>query len=164
MKWLIRRDSQILAFAYPRKQAIARIENIAPTMLAHFLKIMIYQDRTGDLNHWIDEISNFVRIISDLELKPHNTKLSKSAYAELLQNEFGDTPNDADVNLSIFQATQTGPDKYPRFKVTPELIQTTFQRGQQFIDKASEIGSSKEKLTAEDIKQIISPILHLPNT
>jgi len=151
MKRLIRLKQNIFAFAHPRKIVEDRIEHLMPAIHEHLLKVLIYDDSTRDLNHWIDELSEFVSIINDYEVKPNNKKLSINTYEKLFRKELGESLKDARADLGYFKATQTGPNKYPLFKITPELIQRTHEKREQFISIAVDIVSASNEMTADDI-------------
>ena len=152
MKRLISKQN-VFAFAHPRKHVEERVASLQPKLHEHLLKILIYGNTSQNLNHWINELAEFVSIINDYEVKPNNKKLPSHRYEEILRKELGESLRDARANLGYFKATHTGLNKYPSFTITPDLIQHVHEKREQFISAVVDIVSVSNDLTTDDIAE-----------
>lgn len=97
----------------------------------HIMKCIVFGNSLNNLNHWCDEVASSMQNINKLKTK-NNTKLKENEYLDNFLLSHGDTKEDFEYKLKTL--SQTWRNKYPKFEITKELINKTYNI---FIDLAS---------------------------
>ena len=95
----------IFELASEMKSAKDDVKNVRNILLEHLIKIIIFPKSTS-LQHWKDEVFDYLRIINKIKLKPKNRRLS----SELL------------IDLIIGEPLGSGPKNKPDTSTTEEWI------------------------------------------
>ena len=124
MKWLIRNNEQVFAMSMNRSDAIKYIERYPDMLITRIVKCVVYGDSTGNLQHWVKEICNYLNAVNGVSVKPGAHKLKQYDYLKHLFRALGDSKNDARFHLLDFRS-RFGED-YPDFEITDGLITKLF--------------------------------------
>lgn len=144
----------IYGMSYKSKYAKSNLQTRSSALNDRIMKCAVYQDSTGDLNHWLDGISEILSFANDMTIKPSARKLSKTDYLDNLCGTFGDELSDARVNLKGFHGQHSGED-YPEFDITDELVEKLFSYYQIIITKIVPILATKNTLKQNYFKNTI---------
>ena len=123
-------EEKLLEMALPLAAAKERLTNNAPQYFYHLFKCIIFENRTGDFDHWVQEIANYLNIINDIKVKGSNSKPSAKFYRDNFFYYLGDEVGDYRGGLEDFKH-RIG-KKYPDFEVTQELCNKVFEVVQDF--------------------------------
>lgn len=123
-------EEQLLEMALPLAVAKERLNNNAKQYFYHLFKCIIFEDSTGDLYHWEQEIANYLNIINNIKIKSNNGKPSVKFYEDNFFYYFGDEAKDYEGGLEDFK-NRIG-KRYPSFEVTEELYNKVFEVVQDF--------------------------------
>lgn len=94
------------AYGYPlnemtqsKKEAILKLNSLEDTYFEHICKIVLYNNSTGNLYHWVGEIAQCLFEINNIKIKPDNKNLSE----QILNDEFfmatGDSAEECGFHL-----------------------------------------------------------------
>lgn len=144
-------SSAIYAMAIPRRDAVDKMQAIKPTMVRHIMRIAVYGDSLGCLDHWINEVSSYLSTVNDITIKSSTTKLSEKDYIEYLVGTLGTNRNDASVNVRMLQIEVDEKTDYPEFEITSDMIDRAFKISQIVRNFVLEIITHKNSLKKRDI-------------
>lgn len=108
--------------AFSRQKALEKIMQEAETYSDHLIKCIIFKNTTGNLWHWVDEISTKLSNVNKIKLK-FGRKFDKQVYLDEFLLADGDCEEDFKLTLEQFKRKYRF--KYSEFEVTPELITLT---------------------------------------
>ena len=145
-------NNYIKAMSWNRNRALSKLSSMSDTFVKHILKCVIYSDNMRDYNHWIQEISNYLEVANDIELKPRNKKPSKSDYEDTLFDALGNTRKDARNNLKLFLWEIEETHQYPEFEITEKLINNVFETCKNIVDTFVPILITKNSEDAESFQ------------
>ena len=134
-------NTYLLEMAMPRDVAKKKIERLADTTCEHLLKCIVFKNSTGNLNHWIVEVSTNFALCGNMTLKPRNNKFSEKEYRRLLfESNFEDIDN---VELMLKFYRQKWKQDYPSFNITVELIDEVYVIANLIIDEVLDMFMQK---------------------
>lgn len=145
MKIYLKAKSIIYSMAFSRSVAIGHLKKPAKTLMRHMIKCIVYGNTTGNYDHWIGEISDYLVIANNIRLSPRNKKPDWDMFNTYLLGELGDTELDARVIIAEFKkdnekAIRMSRKHYPEFEPTRDME----------VRLASAVGN---------LKRLIRPIL-----
>lgn len=135
-----------------RNDALRKLKSLAEPLLAHAMKLAIYEDSTGNQDHWISEIAEYLSIANDITIKPKSKKFNKSVYDQYLFGGFGDTVKDAAVNVRMFRLHNT---KYPEFYPDKDMFARAYEVSRVIQELGSEYLTIRNDLDHDDIVHIL---------
>ena len=142
--------------AFSRDDALKKMKSLSEPIFEHIMKCVVYEDTTGNLDHWKEEIATYLDIINDLDLKTKTGRLKQKDYLEQVFYREAENETDVKANLKLFNLNKN----YPDFKITPELISKVFTAYKIISENCSEIFADKfntfEKL---DFKMLVMDAL-----
>lgn len=126
MKIYLKAKTAIYSMAFDRSIAINHLKKPAKTLMRHMIKCIVYGNTTGNYDHWINEISDYLEIANDVRMSPKNKKPDWDMFNTYLLGELGDTELDAKVIIAEFskdneKAIRMGKKHYPRFDPTYDM-------------------------------------------
>lgn len=111
-----------------RKEAIDDIKSKSPTVLDHFIKIVVYGSSNIDYKHWIGEIAEVLEDVSSIYLKPRKTKLYEKDYYEFLFKKLCDSRNEAEYRVDKWISTHVIRRKdYPYAKYDKRMASNLYK-------------------------------------
>jgi len=90
----------IFGMSMSRMDAIKRLTSYSNVLAEHILKIGLYGNQTGNLEHWAEEVANYLYISNAITIKPTGKKLVRQIYDDRLFGTIGDS--DADVRANLY--------------------------------------------------------------
>lgn len=150
----------IYCMATPRAKAISLMQGLEDEINEHIIKAIVYENTTGNLEHWIEEIAEWLYQIDQIEVKPHSKKLREKDYCNNAFGCFGDAVSDAGVYLTSFRVNTAKKGKvYPDFTVTDKLQERLFTAWSMFLKTFPPIFATKNTYTKQDFIRMVSSIL-----
>lgn len=147
----------IVAMSFTRKECLAKLENLSPIINEHLMKCVIYSEELHNtLNHWTNELAAWLCKANGYK---STSRLKEADYINSLFVDFGEDINDAEANLSIFQAHNDRSKEYPQFEITDELCNQLFDTYQKLIEASLPHLVSGHRLTVTEWKQLISEVI-----
>lgn len=144
----------IIAMSFSRKECLAKLENLSPIIDEHIMKCVIYSEElNSSVNYWLNELAAWMCKANGYK---STTKLKAADYLNSLFIDFGEDINDAEANLSIFQAHNVRSKEYPEFEITPELCDKLYKTYQSIIDISIDQLVSGQRLTVSQWKELLS--------
>ena len=127
--------SAILGQAMAVSPAKQRVAGLGKQIESHIIKCIVYKNSTGNYNHWVHEISEWLCQINDIKLKiviRNPKKFREDQLEELIFGDFGDARSDA--RSALYEFKQTNQDKldsrskhaYPEFEIQESMITNLF--------------------------------------
>lgn len=114
----------VYAMAIPRNRGLQLIERECRPLVEHVAKVCLYQDTTNSLDHWLKEISEYLDIVCDAEIKTSSQRLKAKDYLKLL-DAFGETRHDVSVMLRSFNMEFAS--KYYYVDIDQNVVDQGFQ-------------------------------------
>lgn len=149
----------IRAMAFTRQQALTDLTSRALTFQDHVLKILIYQNTTHDLAHWITELTNHLYEANRKVLKG-GKRLKVDDYIYTLFGYMNDKPVESRRILTDFRYRYViQVQQYPDFQITKELCIEVSKSFTEVVDTFSKAFSHKNNWTYEDIKNMLTSLL-----
>lgn len=127
--------------AISRQQALSVVDSYVVEYSNHLLKCIIFKNTTNTLNHWISEISNYFNEINNIKIKPDNKKMREDYLYDYFFLASGDVEDDYSIIVKAFQLKEG--KKYPKFKITKELIEEIYNTFLDFANYFAPILSRK---------------------
>ena len=116
--------------AFPRAKAFNMLNKNAEIFALHVAKCVVYGNQFNCLDHWLDELKNWISFAS--VVKPKSGKLSLKDYKDTLFGYLGDDKNDALCALKNLQLVAKS-GKYPDFEITKQMIDSMFNFSDKII-------------------------------
>lgn len=110
----------IFGMADEKKKVLDTLYNYARTLATHVIKCVVYGNSTGDYDHWLQEITNYIWDANNLKPKK-GTVIRPVQYQTSLFAWIGDEPNDAHRELKTFKRLRVKTGDYPEFEITQNL-------------------------------------------
>ncbi len=111
----------IFAMANDRSYVEQKIRQLEDRIIQHIVKIGLYRNSTGDMHHWLSEISAFLYACNTYKVKPKGKKLKRSRYDDLLFPSWGEgNIEDMQAAVSYFLADNYG--KYPDVEINDDTL------------------------------------------
>lgn len=108
--------------AFSRQKALEKITQEAETYSDHLIKCIVFKNTTGNLWHWIDELSTKLSNVNKIKLKSGG-KFNEQLYLDEFLLADGDCEEDFKLTLEQFKRKYRF--KYSEFEITPALITLT---------------------------------------
>ena len=105
--------------AFSRQKALEKIMQEAETYSDHLIKCIVFKNATGNLWHWVDEISMKLSNVNKIKLKS-GRKFDKQVYLDEFLLADGDCEEDFKLTLEQFKRKYRF--KYSDFEITQNLI------------------------------------------
>ena len=94
----------IYAMSFPKAEALRRAGYYSQDILDHVIKILLYRTiRPDDIDHWINEISSWLKDVDSLTVKPNSRPLKESDVRDTTFACMGDELSDYLFSLKMFQ-------------------------------------------------------------
>ena len=132
--------------AFSRQKALEKIMQEAETYSDHLIKCIVFKNTTGNLWHWVDEISMKLSNVNKIKLKS-GRKFDKQVYLDEFLLADGDCEEDFKLTLEQFKRKYRF--KYSEFEITPALITLTNTVFNEIADYFSSVLSSLNTHTIE---------------
>ena len=116
--------NSVYAIAIPRNRGLQLIERESRPLVEHVAKVCLYQDTTSSLDHWFKEISEYLDIVCDAEIRTPSKRLKAKEYLKLL-DAFGETRHDVSIMLRSFNMELA--NKYYYVDVDQSIADSGFQ-------------------------------------
>lgn len=117
-------DLPLNEMAQSKKAAILELNYLEDTYFEHICKIVLYDNSTRNLYHWVGEVAQCLSEINDIKIEPDNKKISE----QLLRDEFflanGDSASECGFHL--VRVSKKLFERYPRVEITEEMRQHLF--------------------------------------
>lgn len=161
MKRWIKVKEDIWGMSMELGKAKKKIDSLSDIILEHVCKCVLYRNKTNDYRHWIyDEIATWISYINDVTIKPANKKMKAKDYANHLFGGFGDSYADARLNLNLeYNRCRKAKEQYPEVEITHDMITDMVNISNQLTSEFSELLSSNNDLTKEEIGNRVRNIL-----
>ena len=157
----ISKNQAVFGMSYTRSKARSLIDSLSKQVNTHILKYIIYYDvRPDDRNHWLDELSTWFERVNRISSK---SNLKRRDYAETLFGWFGDTREDAEINLEFFydEYVKYASDPYPEFEITSKLVNQVYSAYRNVCNQTLPILTSHQHLATYEWKNIIRHALDI---
>lgn len=152
----------VFAMSMDRSRAVNRIRGFSDPITEHIIKCVVYGNTTNDLHHWVcHEICDYLEIVNDITVRPHDKKLKAHDYLSNLYGAMGDTRIDASILVRTFAAHNRRTKEYPDFKVTDDIIDRTFFAFKTMMTDTIPILTTKNKLESGDFIPIVCKAIQL---
>lgn len=125
--------------AYSRKWTIDRLNSLSAPIIEHIIKCAVYENTTNNLNHWIEEIADYLDEANSIEVKTSASKLKEKDYLQNLFYYQGENKKDIRVQLINFRRNKN----YSNYEITQELINKVTNIFQAIAIQASNILATK---------------------
>lgn len=79
--------------------AIDKVKSYSETINKHLVYIFVFGNKLNSYQHWRNELSTFLSIMSNITIKPNNKKLNDDVYYEYLFPHI-DTTSDANAEIA----------------------------------------------------------------
>lgn len=94
----------VRAMSLPKTEAVKRAGYYADDIMEHVIKIVVYHDiRHEQIDHWIGEISGWLKFVDGLTVKPSNKHLKPAMIRDTTFGPMGDHLQDYVGSLEMFQ-------------------------------------------------------------
>ena len=148
----------IIAHADQLKSAKTEVYHMNYQIITHIIKVLLWENQTGGLNHWIQELTSFLTPLANIKVKTKSGKLSRSDYKNNLFKpkcedfaEFDDM-----VWFTCENMVQSHQYSYPEKEIdTRELWQIFLT----FEDKCLDLLSSSGKVFDRDFEKILRGLI-----
>lgn len=138
--------------AFSRQKALEKIMQEAETYSDHLIKCIVFKNTTGNLWHWVDEISTKLSNVNKIKLKS-GRKFDKQVYLDEFLLADGDCEEDFKLTLEQFKRKYRF--KYSEFEITPALITLTNTVFNEIADYFSSVLSSLNTHTIEWLRDTL---------
>lgn len=146
----------IKAMSYPKSKAEKVIESYGDAISNHLIKCMLYKD-DNSFDHWVKEISNWFQKISEVTIKPKNSKLSKEFYDDMVFGYFGENKHDTELSLESFMLANE--EKYKYIKLNSDLCNSIWETISEVKQQILPMLISKQNYSKEDFQKILDHML-----
>lgn len=116
------RGKSAYEMAFSRQKALEKITQEAETYSDHLIKCILFKNTTGNLWHWVDELSTKLSNVNKIKLKSGG-KFNEQLYLDEFLLADGDCEEDFKLTLEQFKRKYRF--KYSEFEITPALITLT---------------------------------------
>lgn len=96
-------ERRLQEMADPRGSALEDIANQRKPIREHFVKLIIYKNKTNDYEDWINTLANILNVINNTQIKTRSLKFKEQEYLKLvfgINNSFNE--GDADTMIEWF--------------------------------------------------------------
>ena len=146
-------ENTLLEMAMPRDVAKKRIERLADTTCEHLLKCIVFKNSTGNLNHWIVEVSTNFTLCGNITLKPKNNKFTEKEYRKIVfESNFEDKEN-VELILKFYHAKWS--NEYPEFTVTTELVEEVYAIANEIVDEVVDLFLQKTHYERDAYEHVV---------
>ena len=136
-----------------RQQALSIVDSYVVEYSNHLLKCVIFGNSTNNLNHWADEIAEYLDYINSIKIKPNNNKVRENYLYDYFFLASGDVEFDYQIVLKSFQNKHG--KKYPKFEITSSLVSKTYNTFLDFADMFASVLSKNNSYDKEWFKNKI---------
>jgi len=124
----------------------------------HLLKCAIYGNSTNNLWHWANEVAEVIVKINGMKAKTPSGKLHSEDYRDNLLLASGEDPAEFEENLEAFARKYKY--KYPKFEITPELVDLVTDLFQFLsLEYSRKMSSTKTDITKDEVRNSIIQFL-----
>lgn len=156
------RRTLIYAMSMERDNAKTRVKGFSDVLPEHIIKCVVYGNTTNDLHHWVCvEICDFLSIVNDITVRPHDKKLKPKDIRSWLFGAMGDSRNEASILLRTFNLKNKRTKEYPDFDVTEVMIDTVYYAFRTIISDTLPILTTKNNLKKEDFIPYVCKALQI---
>lgn len=153
----------IYGMSFPRKHALAKMEELSEQLNEHVIKCVVYNEmRYMTINHWVDELSTWMNRANKIKCR---SKLKQKDYVGALFGAFGNSILDAEINLDSYcrlnrrKILVNDYEAYPDFdSEDSELISKLFNAYQKVIRYSLPYLMSDIILTTQEWSNILLSI------
>ena len=142
--------------SYPKNKAEKVIESYGDAISDHLIKCILYKNDDA-FNHWVKEISNWFQKISDVTIKPNNSKLAIDFYDDTIFGYFGENKHDTELSVESFMLANK--NQYQEIKLNDDLCELIWDTIVVVKKKILPMLTSKHQYTKEDFQNVLKDIL-----
>lgn len=151
----------IFGMAEDRQHILSICRNFSEPLAEHIIKCIVYRDSTGNLHHWINEISFWLWRINNLKPKK-GFRIKSQQYRDSLFIGLGTELNDIENDLEIFQDLHVRTKEYPEFRITDQLCKDAFNCYWNIADATCDkLGTFQSR---QEVLDIVEFIIHTYTT
>lgn len=156
----------VRAMSLPKSEALKRAGYYADDIIEHIIKILVYHDiRPHDIDHWIGEISSWLKFVDGLTTKPSNKHLKPDAIRDTTFGSMGDHLQDYLGSLQMFQsANKKGKfnyedkESYPYVEPDAQTASDLMEICMDLMESAIPMLCEKEDHSRQEYVEILTDI------
>lgn len=150
-------EEYLVEMSMKRADAIKRIESFSEPVNKHMVYLFVLGNLINSYNHWKNELSTYLSVISNITLKPNKKKLEDDVFYESLFPHI-DTTADAKAEIAWAWAKHDDNDnKLPMLSdiLTDELAKSFKLFKNNESEKLVKLFTSKEQYSKKYFEELI---------